>query len=267
MVSTLHFSGIRNAEALLFLATINGAPNPLRTKVVTYVGLSKARFNSRGGSGDVRLVSGSLDFLYQLGASASIGTKTLLLVENPWRAGRLPKRKQSPIKWIRKEQLKFGGATDFVYLFGVLGLDLDPTLSTLARSIGRMFDHSLPPSTTVAILPPELYTLNSQLRINGLTTPVAFKTHFARDGWGLRTFNPDELGIAFGLSQRLRVGIVNAFGFPLPPVQGFDRLAGGFDSQHSHCFDTSGSKAPNHSRATDQYLVSRSFPCLEPRLD
>jgi hypothetical protein len=34
MVSTLHFSGIRNAEALRILATINGAPNPLITKVV-----------------------------------------------------------------------------------------------------------------------------------------------------------------------------------------------------------------------------------------
>jgi hypothetical protein len=196
MVSTLHFSGIRNAEALRFLATTNGAPNPLITKVVTYVGLSKVRFNLRGSRGDVRLVSGSLDFLYQFGALSSIGTKALLLVDKPWRAGRLPKRKQSLIKWIRKDYSKFSGATDFVYLFGVLGLDLDPTLSTLARSIGHVFDHSLPPATTVAILPPESCTLNSQLRINGLMTPVAFKTHFARNGWGIRTLNPDERGIA-----------------------------------------------------------------------
>jgi hypothetical protein len=94
MVLTLHFPGIRNAEALRNLATINGAPNALITKAVT---------------------------------------------------------------------------------------------------------HSLPPSTTVVELPLPAYTLNSHLRVNSLTVPVGFKTHFARQGWGLRSLNPDELGIAFGL--------------------------------------------------------------------
>jgi hypothetical protein len=65
MVSTLHFYGVQNAEALRTLATINGAPTPLITNAVIHVGLSKIRFDSIGGSDNVRLVSGSLDFLHQ----------------------------------------------------------------------------------------------------------------------------------------------------------------------------------------------------------
>jgi hypothetical protein len=179
MVSTLHFSGVRNAADLRALATINGATNTLITKCVTHIGLTKVLFSSEGERRDVRLVSGSLDFLYHFGASAPDGTNALLLVDKPWRAGRLPKRKNSLIRWVRKDHSKFGGATDYCYLFGVLGVDLDPTLSTLTRSIGHVFDHSLPPSTTVLELPSMAYTLNSQLRVNDLTAPVGFKTHFA----------------------------------------------------------------------------------------
>jgi hypothetical protein len=220
MVSTLHFPGIRNAEALRNLATINGTPNALITKAVTHLGLGRVRFNSIGLQEDLRLVSGSLDFLYQFGASAPDATKALLLVDKPWRVGRLPKQKASSIRWVRKDHSKFGGATDYCYLFGVLGLALDPVLSTLARSIGHVFDHSLPPSTTVVELPIPAYTLNSQLKVNSLTLPVGFKTQFARRGWGLRSLNPDELGISFGLPHRLRLGVESGSIFPLPPVQG-----------------------------------------------
>jgi hypothetical protein len=190
MVSTLHFLGIRNAEALRNLATINGAPNALITKAVTHLGLGKVRFNSVGLQGDVRLVSGSLDFLYQFGASVPHGIEALLLVDKPWRAGRLPKQKASSIRWVRKDHSQFGGATDYCYLFGVLGLDLDPALSTLACSIGHVFYHSLPPSTTVVELLIPAYTLNSQLRVNSLTVPVGFKTHFCPTGVGTSIAQP-----------------------------------------------------------------------------
>jgi hypothetical protein len=115
----------------LCLSTINGAESPLITKAVAYSGLSKVRFESVGSPNNVRLVSRSLDFLYKFGASAPIGTKALLLVDQPWRVGRLPKRKHSNIQqWVRKDHSKFGGATDYCYLFGiVLGLELKPTLS------------------------------------------------------------------------------------------------------------------------------------------
>jgi hypothetical protein len=46
MVSTLYFSEIRNAAALRLSATINGATIELITKAMTYLGLSKVRFNS-----------------------------------------------------------------------------------------------------------------------------------------------------------------------------------------------------------------------------
>jgi hypothetical protein len=234
MVSTLHFPGIRNATALRNLATINDSPNSLITKAVTHLGLSKVRFDSVGHCGDVRLVSGSLDFLFGFSSSAPNGTKALLLVDQPWRACRLPKRKKASIRWVRKDHSKFGGATDYSYLFGVLGLDLNPTLSDLARSIGHVFDHSIPPTSTVGALPASAYSLDSKLQVNNLTAPVAFRTHFARNGWGLRTLNPDELAIAFGLSHRLRVGVESASSFPLPAVQGLVGWLGALTSSTQH---------------------------------
>jgi hypothetical protein len=140
MVSTLHFPGTRNARDLRRLSFISDKPSPLITKAITHLGISKVKFDSLGTSNqDVRLVSGLLDFLYKFGAAAPLGIKALLLVDKSWRAGHLPKRKRSVIKWIRQDHSKFGGATDYCYLFGVIGLELDPTLSNLARSIGHVF--------------------------------------------------------------------------------------------------------------------------------
>jgi hypothetical protein len=268
MVSILHFCGVRNAAALRTLATINGPPTPLITKAVTHVGLSKIRFDSIGGSDDVRLVSGSLEFLHQFGSSAPLGTKALLLVDQTWRAKRLPKRKQSGIRWIRKDHAKFGGATDYCYLFGVLGLALDPTLSSLVRSIGHVFDHSLPPSSTETDLPPSAYTLSSQLGVSSLTSPVAFKTHFVRDGWGLRALNPDELGIAFGFPHRLRVGATTSLCFPLPPVHGLVGWLGALTREHhSNPINPADPSTTGACSTTNEHLVPQAFDGTEPPLD
>jgi hypothetical protein len=117
MVSTLYFPGTRNARDLRTLSVINNQPNPLITKAITHLGLSKVKFGSLGSSQDVRLVSGSLDFLYEFGAAAPLGTKALLSVDKSWRAGRLPKRKRSVIKWIRQDHSKFGGRRNGLLLF------------------------------------------------------------------------------------------------------------------------------------------------------
>jgi hypothetical protein len=108
---------------------------------------------------------------------------------------------------------------------------LDPTLSSLARSIGHVFDHSLKPTSKTRKLPPSAYTLGSVHRVQDITSPVAFRTHFARDGWGLRTLTSDEIGVAFGLSLQLRLGACNSTGFPLPPVQGLVGWLGSLTSK------------------------------------
>jgi hypothetical protein len=220
MVASLHFPGSRNASKLRASSVINGVASSLITKAVTYLGINKIHFGSGGAYSDIRLVSGSMDFLIGFGGSARVGTRALLLVDEPWRARRLPKKKHPTIRWVRGAHAQFGGSTDYDYLFGVVGLTVAPTLSKLAHSVGHIFDHSLQPSSTAIAPKPGSYTLDSQLRIRDLTTPVAFRTHFARNGWGLRTLNLDEIGIAFGLSSRLRTGSSTSSTFPLPPVQG-----------------------------------------------
>jgi hypothetical protein len=200
---------------------------------VTHLGLSKVRFGSLGSHQDVRLVPSSLNFLYEFGAGAPVGINAILLVDKPsWCAGCLPKWKRSAIKWICQDHSKFGGATDYCYLFGVIGLKLDPTLSNLAQSIGHIFDqHPLKPTSTMRELPTNAYTLGSVLRVNDLVSPVAFHTHFARNGWGLRTLNPDKIRIAFRLSQRLRLGATTSAAFPLPLVQGLVGWLGALTSK------------------------------------
>jgi hypothetical protein len=137
-------------------------------------------------------------------------------------------------------------------------MDLDPTWSTLARSIGYVFDHSLPPSSTVRELPPSAYTLSSQLHVSAMSEPVAFKTHFARQGWGFRTLNPDELGIAFGLSQWMRFGLDSGSAFPLPPVQGLIGWLGAL-IQSTHTVTT---LPPIKPRAIATPATSTWFPDL-----
>jgi hypothetical protein len=221
MVDRVYFPGARNATELWALSVINGGPSPLITRAVTYLGINKVLFDSNGSYSDIRLVSGSMDFLLGFGVSARFGTRALLLVDQHWRAHRLPQRKHPTIRWVRrKSHSQFGGATDFVYLFGVIGLNIDLTLSTLARSIGHVFDHSLEPSSMTTNADTGDYTLGSQLRIRNLTTPVTFQTHFAQTGLGIWVLTLDELGIAFGLPNRLRIGSASLSTFPLPPVQG-----------------------------------------------
>lgn len=141
MVTRLHFPGSHNATALRSLSEINGVASPLVTKAVTYIGLNKVRFDSAGALTDIHLDSGSLDFLTGFGNSARAEIWALLLVDQPWRTRRLPKRKHSRIRWIRKQHSEFGGSTDFGYLFGVIGLD------QFKRNVASICFHRLMPVT------------------------------------------------------------------------------------------------------------------------
>jgi hypothetical protein len=97
MVDQIYFPGARNATELRALSVIDGVPNPLITKAVTYLGINKVRFDSNGSYSDIRLVSGSMDFLLGFGDSARFGTRAFLLVDQHWRAHRLPQRKHRTI--------------------------------------------------------------------------------------------------------------------------------------------------------------------------
>jgi hypothetical protein len=173
-----------------------------------------------------RLVSGSYPYLKQAASQPQVG-KVLYLLDEPWK-GKTPKSSNG-ITWQRLKPTQFGGSVSYPVLVGTSGFVFSPLRSLLDRNIGHILDHGIRAdflsSSSVALLGTpgsEFYLSDSLLDPHHLGRPVAYSTAYSVSDWGSRALSNDELGVAFGLPTRLRLGGLHLSVFPFVPLQVLD---------------------------------------------
>jgi hypothetical protein len=132
--------------------------------------------------------------------------------------------------WHRVRHCSVGGATEFVALFYVVGMELDPQVSSLRRTIRHFVDFGIRPSRGVAAPSPNpipsstSYELGDRLRPENYFLPVTCPSTFHATGWGLRTLTINELAAFHGLPRKSSDFAYVVSDIQWPPVQLLDSV-------------------------------------------
>jgi hypothetical protein len=229
----IQLSGFENKESFLASLDPNIQLGDFVDRILhrlgpTRVSITESR-TSRPSPNCLVLISGSLQYIALVVDWFSMSGNVIGVVDHHFH-GRLRNGRPSGISvssmlggavWTRVRHESVGGVTKFVGLF-CSSMNLDPTVSTLQRTLNHIVDFSLRPRCirdsddrfTSAL------TLQQRLYPGNLEQFIVYPTHFCCTGFGYRSLTPNELAHAFGLPMSICVGgLCIAVFMQLLPVQ------------------------------------------------
>jgi hypothetical protein len=239
-VETVTLGGVDSLDDLERKAETNDWDMTLYRQAFSHLGKRRIQFNREPDPStfDLVLVSGSPTYLSTFshkvaGAPALFlqDTFTKLRVRRQRLIDESAKKCAINMSWTILRHSTFGGPTSARALFGKMNIDMTPVTTTLRRSISHFLDYSIQPHSSSSKDIPTCYSGDDLLNMDQVQKPVRYQTHFSCTGWGKRPLSFDELGVALGLSLRLRGTQLPPTALPHIPIQIMDGvLQGAFNA-------------------------------------
>ena len=221
-VRQVHLLGAVDASSYLSLMKTRGCDLALINLALGRIGLGKIRFAALEGDfaparDDIVLISGRIDYIRHHSTHATNPTLVICDMHIRSKFSKLG----STFRWFHLRHASFGGSTAFKALLGTNVGHFEPKRSVLRRSIAHILDHGIRPRSRsehfVGGIP-----ATRLLHPENLGVEILYRSSFTSTGWGSRSLNVDELGIAFGLPSWLRHPNLRFDTFPFVPIQILD---------------------------------------------
>jgi hypothetical protein len=173
------------------------------------------------------------------------------------------------VTWTRVRHVSTGGPTEFVSLFGCMGVQIEPMVTTLRRTIRCILDFSIRPNPPIR-LPAQyvphpqfnVYTLGDTLRPGWYHVPVRCPSSFHASGWGSRILSLAELASAYGFPREIPVSLLALDDFLCPPLQLLESVFQPCWAALSSSLDRTPSASPLRSQAVVPELNRSWLPHL-----
>jgi hypothetical protein len=119
----------------------------------------------------------------------------------------------SHVSWHRVRHPSLGGVMEFTSLFGLTNLEVEPSSSSLRRSIRHILEFGIRPFYAPGCSPPSRthYRVDDRLWPGSYGLPVYHHTTFFASGWGSRSLSNTELMAAHGFPRSVAPGALVDF--------------------------------------------------------